>query len=257
MTTYTRIYANNARTTLASPVMASDTSIIVANGSVFPTPTGNEFFSVTLDTGSAVEIIEVYGVSGNVLTGCIRGREGTTAQSFLTGTRVENRVTAATLSSFARLIDRVADISSVNALDTVANSASNSYLCASTDDGGVPILAVKQGLKWRFANHPVVTTSGSSASAGTTTSMPLAGADGLIPITTVGSHIIQFTTGANAGLARIISSTNSTTVSWTTALPTGVSTADQYEIYESTAYSVKALKSTGDDALIFSILFGE
>jgi hypothetical protein len=257
MTTYQRIYSNNAKTTLASAVNASDTSIIVADASKFTVPGVNQFFSVTLDTGSAVEIIDVYGISGNVFLNCVRGREGTSAQNFLSGTRVENRVTAGTLSDFARLVDRLANISSVDQLATVGNSPSNSYLCASQDDGGTPIVAVANGTKWRFLNHPRVALTGSVASSGTVNTMPLASASSTIPMTTAGSHIIQFTTGNNSGLCRIIQSVNTTTVSWSTALPYAVATSDQYEVYESTAFTVGVLKSNSDDALLFPILLGD
>lgn len=256
MTTPQRVYANSFKTTLASPVAPGDSSIIVTDASRAPVLAANQFFSVTLDTGSTFEIIDVYGVSGNVLTGCLRAREGTAAQNFLTGTRVENRATAGTFSDFARLVDRVADIASVDLLDTVANSPSNSYLCASTDDGGTPILAVKSGSHWRFGTHPRVALNGSVESAGTTTSMPLTAASTQIPVTTAGSHIIQFITGSNAGLARIIQSASTSALNWSGALPYAVATSDQYEIYESTAFTTNALKAGSDDALIFSILFG-
>ena len=255
--TYKRIYSNNAKTTLASPITASDSSIIVADASKFTVPGANEYFTVTLDSGSAVEIVEVYGISGNVLTGCVRGVEGTTAQAFLTGTRVENRVTAGALSSFARLVDRVANITSVNDLVKPSLSTSNSYLCASPDDAGSPIVAVAHGNTWRFVNHPTVAVSGTMASTGTTTTMPLTNASSQVPVTTAGSYIIQFITGSNSGYARIINASNSTTLSWTTPLPNTVAVSDQYEIYQSSASSINALKAGGDDALIFSILFGE
>lgn len=257
MTTQTRLYANNAKTTLASPIGASDTSIIVTDASKFPIPATNQFFLLTIDSGSSVEIIEVHGVSGNVLLNCIRGAESTVAQSFLSGTRVENRVTAGTLSSFARLVDRVADISSVDVLDTPTNSTSNSYLCASVDDGGVPILAVKSSTRWRFANHSRVVIAGTLASTGTTTGIPYTGANTIIPVFTAGSHIIQFMSGANAGLTRIVQSTTSTTITWAAVLPNAPQIGDQFEIYESSVYGMNTMRSSGDDALAFSILFGE
>jgi hypothetical protein len=258
MTAYTRLYANNAKTTLASPIGASDTTIIVSDASKFPVPGVNQFFNITLDTGTTVEIIEVHNVSGNTFFNCVRGVENTSAQAFLTGTRVENRVTAATLTSFARLIDRVADISSVDQLDTPANSPANSYLCASTDDGGNPILAVKSGSKWRFATHSYILTSGTLASNGTVNTMPLASASSTIVIPAAGSHIVQFTTGNNAGYARIIQSAGANSLSWTTPLPYATSTLDQYEIYQSDILSMNLTRNTGsDDALVFAILFGE
>ena len=257
MTTYTRLYANNAKTTLASPISYSDTSIIVTDASLFPVPGTNQYFMVTIDAGATLEIIEVHGITGNVLTGCVRGAEATTAQSFVTGTRIENRVTAGGLAAFARLIDRVADIASVDLLASPSNSAGNSYLCASGDDTGTPILALKKGAIWRFASHPTINLSSVASSIGTTTTMPLANASIFAPVTTPGSHIIQFTSGNNAGLARTIQSSSTSILTWTGSLPYAVASGDAFQIYESSAYSINSVKSVGDDSLIFSILFGD
>ena len=88
MTVQQRIYANNAKTTIASPVGPSDTSIIVADTSKMPTIGTNQYFMMTIDSGTSIEVIEVHNISGNVLTNCVRGCEGTTAQSFLIGVRI-------------------------------------------------------------------------------------------------------------------------------------------------------------------------
>lgn len=254
---YKRLYANNAKTTLASPITSADSAIILADTSKFPVPGENEFFSITIDAGSSIEIVYAYGVNGNVLSPCTRGMEGTSAQSFLSGTRVENRVTAGALSSFSRLIDRVADIDSVDSLDRPSISPANSYLCASPDDDGAPVLAVKNGDFWRFANYPTTVGNYSALSNGTTNSTPLSGANAIAPISTVGSHIIVFTTGNNKGLARRITSTTDSTVSWATPLPYAVNIGDHFNIYVSNVYTLNYLKSSSDDGLIYSILFGE
>lgn len=252
----TRIFSNNAKTALATSISSGTTSITVVDGSKFPNPGPNEYFSLTIDSGASIEIVEVHAVSGNTFSSIIRGREGTSAQAFSSGTRVENRVTAETMSQLARLVDRMADISSVDSLDTVTNSPSNSYLCQSPDDSGTPIVAIEKGTMWRFLNHPVVTRSGSSASNGTTLRMPLASANSIIPVYVYGSYIIQFTSGNNAGLARIIQSTTSGNVFWATALPNIVSSGDSYEIYESSAVTMSK-NTAGEDALIYSIVFGD
>jgi len=257
MTAYTRIYANSAKTLASSPINAGDNFIQVSDATRFPTPAANQFFSITLDNGTSFEICNVFGKSGNVLTNVVRGVEGTIAKNFLVGTRVENRVTADTLGSFARLIDRVADITSVDNLDTVANSPANSYLCASDDDSGNPIVAVKNGLMWRFVNHPTVILSTAAEGTGTTTQVPLTGANLKVPVVQAGSHIIQFTSGSNAGSCRIIQSSTDALITWTTPLANNVVAGDQYEVYESSAFSLNTVKVTGDDALIFSIIFGD
>lgn len=90
-------WSNNASTTLSSAITTGQTSITVANGSVFPTLSGSDYFYLTL--GSLVlgtEIVRCTARSANVLT-VVRAQEGTTAIAFQAGDAVELRVTAAGL----------------------------------------------------------------------------------------------------------------------------------------------------------------
>lgn len=90
-------WSNNASTTLSSAITTSQTSITVANGSVFPAISGSDYFYLTL--GSLVlgtEIVRCTARSANVLT-VVRAQEGTTAIAFQAGDAVELRVTAAGL----------------------------------------------------------------------------------------------------------------------------------------------------------------
>lgn len=90
-------WSNNASTTLSSAITTGQTSITVANGSVFPTISGSDYFYLTL--GSLVlgtEIVRCTARSANVLT-VVRAQEGTTAIAFQAGDAVELRVTAAGL----------------------------------------------------------------------------------------------------------------------------------------------------------------
>lgn len=252
-----RLYANQAKTTLASAVAPTDTTILVANASLFPVPGVGQYFLVTIDSGSASEIIQVNGVSGNSFINCVRGRENTTAQSFQASTKIENRVTRDTLASFARLTDRLATIANVDSITSPATSDANSYLTVSTDDGGSPIVAVSNnGVTWRFLNYSTVITAGTLASAGTTTTATVVNASAAIPLPFSGKYIIQFTTGLNTGNARAITSVAGTTINWSTALPNVPAIGDGYEVYQSTNSSLNNLNSASDDALIFSIILG-
>ena len=80
---------NNASTTLAIDINSSQTSITVADGTLFPGPP----FRATLFDGINEEIVEVSMVNGNTWT-VIRAQEGTTAQAWDVGTLVELRWTA-------------------------------------------------------------------------------------------------------------------------------------------------------------------
>lgn len=105
-------YANNARSTLSVAVSSNTQASITVQsgeGARFPTPKAPNFFLVTLDDGTNVEVLKCVDRSGDVLT-CLRGYEGTTAQaSFATGTKCELRVTSDS-------IEDVRDFSELNQL---------------------------------------------------------------------------------------------------------------------------------------------
>jgi hypothetical protein len=105
-------FSNNARSTLASSVNSSATSLTIQSGAadLFPVadvgtgdlPSADDWFKATLqDVSGNVEIIYVRTrVSGSaVLSNVIRGREGTTARSFVAGTVIGLRVTAADIQA--------------------------------------------------------------------------------------------------------------------------------------------------------------
>lgn len=94
------LFTNNASTTLASGITTSSTSITVATGqgSLFPAPTGSDFFYATLANASNVlEIVKCTARTGDTLT-VTRAQEGTTATAYSTGDKIELRPTAAGLS---------------------------------------------------------------------------------------------------------------------------------------------------------------
>lgn len=254
----TQLYANNAITTLASSVSPSDTSIQVASAATFPNPAANQYFRVTIDSGTGIEVIFVFGVTGSTFTGCLRGQEGTVAQNFQAGTTIECRVTKGTLEQFARYQDRLADITSVDGLASPSNSDGNSYICASTDDVGNPIVAIESGhATWRFVNHPTIISSGGAQASSTTTKLNLTNASSAVSTPVAGKYIIQFTSGANRGLARLIVASDTTGVTWATPLPSAPVTGDTFEIYQSVASSISSLNDSAQSGLIYAILFSD
>jgi hypothetical protein len=258
MTTSTRLYANNAKTTLASSVQPTDTTIQVANASLFPNPAAGQHFFVTIDTGSTYEIIKVLGVSGNSFINCVRGQESTVAGTYQASTRIELRVTAGNYSSFARLQDRVAPIGSLDLLSAPGASDSNSYVTGTTDDGGNSILAYTNGTSgiWNFTNYPTTLTSGTLAATGTTTSMSITNASTILNQPFSGKYIVQFITGANAGLVRAVTSVSGNTINWATTLPNVPAASDGYQIYQSEVSNLNALNIAANNGLIYAILLG-
>lgn len=84
---------NNFSTTITSGINNSVTTIPVAavTGIVTELAT-SDFVAMTLDDGAQIEIVHVTGVSSLDLT-VVRGREGTAAASFASGTAIECRPT--------------------------------------------------------------------------------------------------------------------------------------------------------------------
>ena len=98
------LFTNNASTTLALGVGISDTTInlYAGSGALFPSPAGSNYFYISLisSSTSSTEIMKCTNRTGDVLT-VVRGQDGTSAQYWNVGDRVELRVTAASLNLFA------------------------------------------------------------------------------------------------------------------------------------------------------------
>ena len=96
------LFANNASSLLAVSIIAGDLSIQVtaSDGALFPSPSGGDYFKVTLvDESGNIEICHCTARSGDLMT-VVRAREGTSAQGFTSNvTRVELRVTKETLEA--------------------------------------------------------------------------------------------------------------------------------------------------------------
>jgi hypothetical protein len=104
------LFKNNAVSTLNYMYQAPDkdfVDIYVTDHTVFPTiaPESNDYFYLTLVGENTLEIVKVFAQITNVNTGKLafrsyRAQEGTTAQEWVKGTRVEMRITADALNSF-------------------------------------------------------------------------------------------------------------------------------------------------------------
>lgn len=92
------LFANNAQSTLASSVSSSATTLPLATGTgaSFPSPSGGDFFRMTLTQPgieSSWEIVRVTARSGDSVT-VVRAQEGTSAASWAAGSKAELRLTA-------------------------------------------------------------------------------------------------------------------------------------------------------------------
>ena len=109
------ILKNNASSTLATAISASDTGIVVANGSQFPSLGAGDYFYATLvSSGGTTEIIKVTARASNSMT-VVRAQDGSSAASFASGALVEMRVNAASVTDLVDEHDQAAEISIADA----------------------------------------------------------------------------------------------------------------------------------------------
>lgn len=249
-----QLFANNAKTTLASNVSATDTSFQLVDASIFPNPQTNEFFLVTFEIGDQIEIIRIVSRIGNTLYSSSvldRGQEGTTAAAFPAATRAEARITRDTLNLFSKAF---IPFGSVSSLLTPAKSLNSGYICSTFDTSGNPAMAIaKDDSTWRFLNYTVV-QSGVSTTANNltfifTTTVNMTGAP-------VGRYLIQITSGANAGSVREISSYTSGSITWTNALSSIPLDGASFEILQSNSSIISETLATGDEAIIMALILG-
>lgn len=95
------LFTNNASTTLAAGISNVATSITLSTGTgaLFPAITAPDYFYATLyDASNNIEIVKVTARASDTLT-VTRAQESTTARAYLTGDKIEVRVTAAGLSN--------------------------------------------------------------------------------------------------------------------------------------------------------------
>ncbi|MGZ5183606.1 MAG: hypothetical protein ACXWCO_00740 [Caldimonas sp.] len=98
----TILFKNNARATLSAGITAIQTTLPLATGTgaLFPSPTGGDYFLVTLqNVAGNIEICKCTSRAGDVLT-VVRAQEGTAGFAFASGDKCENRLTAGSLSLF-------------------------------------------------------------------------------------------------------------------------------------------------------------
>ena len=122
-----QVFVNNAFGVLASGITAFSTSLTLdtGTGSRFPAPVAPDYAILTLTQAgdeSSWEEVKLTGRSGDVLT-VERGHEGSTAASWVDGSKVELRITAEALNNTGR-----------RGIPSVEKSAN--YTCVLSDRGG-------------------------------------------------------------------------------------------------------------------------
>ena len=138
----TQIFVNNSATVTAGGIGASDLTIPVADTTTFPAISGSDYTYITIEANGVHEIIKIVAPGKDTSSGAGRltvapggrGQEGTgpsgvtgVGQTFSSlGARVEGRITAGTLASFA-LLDSPAFINTPTA-PTAPSTTSDTQL---------------------------------------------------------------------------------------------------------------------------------
>jgi hypothetical protein len=106
MTVPIQLFSNNAKTTLASGITSSQTTITVASGTgaLFPNPSSGQAFKVTLVSATSSTVYEIClctARSSDTLT-VVRAQEGTSGTPFSTGDIVGNYDTAGVMTNLVQ-----------------------------------------------------------------------------------------------------------------------------------------------------------
>ena len=103
------LFANNAKSTLAAGIAATDTTIYLAagDGAKFPSPGTDEQFALTLvDAAKNIEIVYCTARTNDTLT-VVRGQEGTAARNFAAGDEAGARITKGVLDAMMQSNDNI------------------------------------------------------------------------------------------------------------------------------------------------------
>jgi hypothetical protein len=148
------ILKNNATSTITTAISASDVGLAVAagTGSLFPTLGAGDYFYATLvSAGGTYEIVKVTARVVDTMT-IVRAQEGTTAQSFASGSRLEVRVTAASVqdSAVQTVVYTVATLpAGVQGSRAMVTDATTTTFASVVAGGGANIVpVVNNGVNW-------------------------------------------------------------------------------------------------------------
>ena len=229
------LFANNATTTLAGAItnVATTAALQTGAGALFPAPSTGQYFCMTFvdaATGLLNEIVHVTNVTGDVIT-MVRGQEGTTALSWLSGDHASNWITAAALAAMAQAPDTqaqagnyVADTSStVNTITAALSPTLTAYVAglpmriklANTNTSATVVINVNG-----VGNLNVITPGGGapaigSLAAGTIATFTYDGTNaqvssGLASVTSTGAQVYL---GSSGGTANVQTFTPSPSIS--------------------------------------------
>ena len=241
-----QLFANNISTTLSAPLAAGNSSLSVVSAAGFPIPTANQYFLVTIQSGSSFEIIEITGVTGTTFTIGARAQEGTTAQSFPAGALCEMRITAGTLANLEAESTQLASISSLVA--PVATTVDSYSVQDTLDPSGTPLLLCAAGSYiWVPVNYALYSVDASATISSTTTLTTTLGQN-FVGTISGNAYLVQFTTGNFAGQVKVVTAITSSTLTFSPALSSvsgGTNNVILYQFSSLLRFNAAALQFNG------------
>lgn len=120
-----QILKNNVSGTLSTQLNPADTSMVLADASNFPAPTGGDFYLLTLvglntnGQEDTWEVVKVTAKAANTLT-VVRAQESTAAATWPVGATVQLRLTAGTVATQDALVSGLATKEPTIAVGTTA-----------------------------------------------------------------------------------------------------------------------------------------
>jgi len=113
------VIKNNASNFLADGINDSQTTIDLQSAASFPSLGAGEYFYGTIEsTSGVIEIVKVTNIAGNTLT-VVRAQEGTSAASFVEGSRFELRISTGSIEDYVDQNAELAQYDSTNSTDIV------------------------------------------------------------------------------------------------------------------------------------------
>ena len=117
-----RLYVNNFATTLSGAISSTGaTSCTITSATGLPTLTGGDYYYLTIDDHTNIEIVKVTARTGTTLT-IVRGQESSVAATFASGVAVEMRATAEGFTNILANIGITPDVTELNYVDGVTSS---------------------------------------------------------------------------------------------------------------------------------------
>lgn len=165
----TILLANNAKSTLAVALGGIDTTLVVATGtgSLFPSPTGGDYFYATIEdsTKTVREIVKCTARSGTTLT-IVRAQDDSTANIFAVGSTVEMRVNKGALADSVTLASSsaTAAAASASSASTSASTASTAASTATTQASNASTSATNAAASASAANTSAIAAAAAAAS---------------------------------------------------------------------------------------------